>query len=378
MSTAVSQPGQQSLSDLAILATNSYELIVSLQDASGAYPASPTFSAYRGYSWFRDGAFIADGVSAIGGAESASRFFDWCSRTLLAQEAHIGVIVAAQAAGKPVTDAEMLATRFTFAGEPGDDEWWDFQLDGYGTWLWAVAAHAERHGLDLSRWRRAIELTVDYLCSSWSRPCFDWWEENADQVHVSTLGCIRAGLTAVLPVLDEARRSVAAAASETIAVTVAERGLSDGHLAKWLGSQEIDASLLAAVYPLSAFPASTSVGARTIEAVDARLNFDGGVHRYLKDTFYGGGQWPLLSCMLGLAFAASGRADRALEQLNWAAGALTPDGFLPEQVGDHLLDESMRQEWIDRWGTVATPLLWSHAMYIRLAVELEIATEVAE
>ena len=30
----------------------------------------------------------------------------------------------------------------------------------------------------------------------------------------------------------------------------------------------------------------------------------------------------------------------------------------------------MRQEWIDRWGPDATPLLWSHAMIIRLAVEL--------
>ena len=37
---------------------------------------------------------------------------------------------------------------------------------------------------------------------------------------------------------------------------------------------------------------------------------------------------------------------------------------------DHLLDPAFRQEWIDRWGTVATPLLWSHAMLLRLAVEL--------
>ena len=39
----------------------------------------------------------------------------------------------------------MLPTRFTFDGQPGSDPWWDFQLDGYGTWLWAVHAHAARH-----------------------------------------------------------------------------------------------------------------------------------------------------------------------------------------------------------------------------------------
>lgn len=376
MSTAVGQPAQQSLSELAALAKTSCELIVSLQAASGAYPASPTFSAYRGYSWFRDGAFIADGVSSYDDVDSASRFFDWCSQILLSREAEIRAIVQAQAAGSPVADSAMLATRFTLTGEPGADDWWDFQLDGYGTWLWAVAAHIERHGLSTERWQPAINLTVDYLASSWMRPCFDWWEENAERVHVSTLGCISGGLAAVLAGLDEARRASAQDVIDAIATTVVREGTTDGHLAKWLGSAEVDASLLASVYPLGAFPASTPLGAATIAAVDAQLNFGGGVHRYLADTFYGGGQWPLLSCMLGLAFAASGDRDRALDQLRWAASTVTPDGDMPEQVDHHLLDESMRQQWIDRWGTVATPLLWSHAMYIRLAVELGITSEV--
>jgi hypothetical protein len=44
--------------------------------------------------------------------------------------------------------------------------------------------------------------------------------------------------------------------------------------------------------------------------------------------------------------------------------------MLPEQVDGHLLAPEYRQEWIDRWGPVATPLLWSHAMVLRLAAEL--------
>ena len=93
----------------------------------------------------------------------------------------------------------MLPTRFTFDGATGDDEWWDFQLDGYGTWLWAVGEHARRHGVRCStRWRDAVEITVDYLVVSWDRPCFDWWEEHIEHVHVSTLGCIAAGLRAAV------------------------------------------------------------------------------------------------------------------------------------------------------------------------------------
>ncbi|CAN5403341.1 hypothetical protein BH11ACT5_BH11ACT5_28260 [soil metagenome] len=370
MTELASLAAGEELARLARLAGTSVELILSLQDASGAYPASPTFSAYRGYSWFRDGAFIADGMSAAGEAESASRFFDWCARILDARADQVAEIVRRAATGDPVPDNEMLATRFTFAGDEGADEWWDFQLDGYGTWLWAVVEHANRHGAGLDRWLPAVELSVDYLLSSWQRPCFDWWEERVDEVHVSTLGCIAAGLAAASPYLDEARVLAVRLAVHDIRSVIRTRGLTDGHLAKWLGSPEVDASLLSVIHPLDVFPADGSIGSSTIAAIDAQLNVGGGVHRYLADTFYGGGQWPLLSCMLGLTFSAAGERDRALEQLRWAASTATADGDLPEQVDEHLLDPGMRQEWIDRWGTVATPLLWSHAMYVRLAVEL--------
>lgn len=361
---------------LIALARSSYELILELQDASGAYPASPTFSAYTGYSWFRDGAFIADGVSSYGGVDSASRFFDWCSGILLDRADQVRHIVDAAAGPFPASDAEMLPTRFTFGGKEGDDDWWDFQLDGYGTWIWAAVEHAKRHGLDLGRWAGAIALSVEYLVSSWHRPCFDWWEESSDQVHVSTLGCISAGLRAAVRsgVLTERLQAEAETADADVQALIRERGTVDGHLVKWIGSRDVDGSLLAVLAPLAAIRPSSEVGLTTIRAVSSTLNVDGGVHRYLADTFYGGGQWPLLSCMLGLAYARSGARAAALRQLAWAAGTIGTDGSMPEQVGDHLLDPSRRDEWVRRWGPVAQPLLWSHAMYIRLAVELGITT----
>ncbi len=345
------------------LAETSVELILRLQDESGAYPASPTFSAYAGYSWFRDGAFIADAMSAAGAVDSADRFFDWCARILVSRRATVERVVAMAAIGEPVPDSEMLPARFTFDGRDGDDEWWDFQLDGYGTWLWAVAEHAKRHSLALDRWMPAIALTVDYLVSSWHRPCFDWWEESADRVHISTLGCIAAGLEAV---------GGADGVVREIRALMLGEGTVHGHLAKWLGSPEVDASLLAVIAPLRVVPASDPVAASTIAAVEAELTVDHGVHRYRADTFFGGGQWPLLSCFLGLGYAASGDPARAFEQLDWAARTASEGGAMPEQVDWHLLDPSREAEWIERWGPVARPLLWSHAMLIRLAVELDL------
>src|SRR5690606_3021118 len=153
--------------------------------------------------------------------------------------------------------------------------------------------------------------------------------------------------------------STAASASRLIL----EEGLVDGRLAKWLGATAVDASLLAVVYPMRVIEPTSAIGLSTIAAIDAELNVGGGVHRYRADTFFGGGQWPLLSCMLGLAFSAAGLPDRARGQLRWSAGTADDAGLMPEQVPDHLLDSSKRQEWVDRWGPVAKPLLWTHAMY---------------
>ena len=46
---------------------------------------------------------------------------------------------------------------------------------------------------------------------------------------------------------------------------------------------------------------------------------------------------------------------------------------MPEQVSGHLLAPGSFDEWVERWGPVASPLLWSHAMFVILAVELGIA-----
>lgn len=361
--------------DVAELSAFGHRLIQRLQTPEGAYPASPTFSAYAGYCWFRDGSFIADGVSAYGDERSATAFFDWCARVLTARADHIRWIVDETDAGRPPAGEHMLPARFTFDGRDGDDEWWDFQLDGYGTWLWALVGHAGRHGLDLAPWRAAAELTVDYLVSSWSRPCYDWWEEHSEAVHVSTLACVAAGLTAAVRsgIVDGTRAERATAASRAIGEVIADHGVRDGHLSKWLGVATVDGSLAAVIAPLGVVDPRSPLAAETVDALERQLTVDGGTHRYLGDTFFGGGQWPILSCFLGLAHAAAGDADRAVELLAWAASTATASLELPEQVDRHLIAPGMRQEWIDRWGTVATPLLWSHAMLIRLAVELDLA-----
>jgi GH15 family glucan-1,4-alpha-glucosidase len=361
------------------LAERSRALVLELQAPNGAYPASPVFSAYAGYCWFRDGAFIADGMSADGALDSATAFFDWCASVLERHRDRIVEVVEAAERGEPLSDERMLPARFTMDGELGQDEWWDFQLDGYGTWVWAAAAHAGRGGPALERWTAAIRLTVDYLLSSWSRPCYDWWEEHVERVHVSTLGCVAAGLAASADagVLTSETTARARSAIAEIGELIRAEGVRDGHLVKWLGADAVDGSLLALIEPLGVVGVTDPVALATADRVEADLGPGGGVHRYVLDTYYGGGQWPLLSCFLGLARVALGDRPAAERILDWVAATATADGDLPEQVDHHLLAPERRREWVDRWGPVASPLLWSHGMFLRLRAELAVTAGAA-
>ncbi|WP_299445911.1 glycoside hydrolase family 15 protein [uncultured Phycicoccus sp.] len=358
--------------DLVALARRSHAVIREHQHASGAYPASPTFSAYRGYAWLRDGGFTAEGMSRYGDLASVNAFHDWVDATLSARRDQVDELVALRAAGREVPRDLLLPTRFTLDGGDGTDEWWDFQTDGYGTWLWSVVTHARRHGLDPGRWRRGIEVAVDFVGAFWDRPCFDWWEEHDEQRHVSTLGAIVGGLEAVAGagVPDAARASTCRdVAARARALALAE-GVADGHLTKWLGSTAVDGSLPACVVPFGLVEVGSPLARGTVAAVARDLDADGGVHRFLADVFYGGGQWLLLSCLLGWNLAAQGDTEGARRLLDWVAAQAADSGEMPEQVGHHLLHPHTRAEWVERWGEVATPLLWSHGMYLVLADEL--------
>lgn len=353
---------------LVDLARRSHAVITQHQDAGGAYPASPSFSAYRGFAWLRDGSFTAEGISRYGDVESANRFHDWAAGVLTRRRSEVDALVVTRAGGELPPVERMLPTRFTFTGENGSDPWWDFQTDGYGMWLWAAVTHARRHGVDVSRWLPGFEVAVDYLLTSWDRPCYDWWEEHVEHRHVSTLGAIRGGLVAVADLLDADRRAASLAAAEEIHALVLAEGVVDGHLSKWFGASTVDGSLPSCVVPFGLVDGELAEA--TLTAVAADLDFDGGVHRFTADVFYGGGQWLLLSALLGWNLAARGDVPGALRHLRWIAAQADADGHLPEQVPHHLLHPGSRDEWVARWGPVASPLLWSHGMYLILADEL--------
>jgi isomaltose glucohydrolase len=345
------------------LAERSGDLLRMHQDPGGAWPASPSFAPYQ-YSWFRDGAFIAEGASAAGLHDEATRFHNWCHLVLEREAPAVDRVRTTLAAGERPTDAEYLPARYRLDGSRQVDDWWNFQVDGYGTWLWALERHLERTGLPAGTWEGGIEIAVGYLVATGTGTCRDWWEENRDRTHVTTLAGVAAGLAAAgrMGTLPDDLDALALGVADRCRALILERGTHDGRLAKWLDGADLDASLLAVGGLYDVLPLSHPLVVATVDEIERRLT-RGGVHRYENDTFYGGGQWPVLAALLAWHHARNGDLGRAAALLDWVVSVADSDLLLPEQVPP-LLAPDVLDEWLERWGPSAHPLVWSHGMFL--------------
>jgi GH15 family glucan-1,4-alpha-glucosidase len=341
----------------------SIAVIEANQAETGAFIASPNFPTYH-YSWFRDGSYIAYALDLAGKKERSRRFFDWATWAVAQRAEPAERAIAAGKAGIAPDQADLLETRYTVDGESGEEHWFNNQLDGFGTLLWAIGQHHALTGDKPAAWRPAVQLLARYLSALWRLPCADCWEEFPDKIHVATLAAIYGGLVAAAEWLDEPCFASEAAA---VRAFVREHGIVKRSLVKFLGADWVDASLIHAATPYRLLEVDDPAIVRTVERLEAELRFNGGgLHRYLEDNYYGGGEWILLTAYLGWYYVEQGERAKAEAIRTWIEAHATPDGELPEQVEDTLLMPEKMQPWIERWGPPAVPLVWSHAAYITL------------
>lgn len=378
------------------LVERSLEVILQYQDPSGAFPAAPGYPTYQ-YSWIRDGTFIADTLDRYGHHDAATAFHRWTARTIEQRRTRIDELAALEPRERP-PDRLILPTRYALDGSDPTPDWGNFQLDGYGFWLTGIARHLHATGSTPAPYIEAVRTVVDYLTLTCRLPCFDCWEEYPNRHHTTTLAAISKGLLDAADLLQDAEIAATASAllddlithgtnhdaltkfadpqptnaTRQIHTEPTEPAAVAGHEhpGKPLAPGAIDASALLVIGAFGPIAPTSPIAAATLAKIEADLVVDGGVRRYLGDEYYGGGLWVLLSGALATVLAERDEAGAARFVLTWIEAQADPLGNLPEQVPIALQYPDLYPPWVDRWGPIGRPLLWSHAMYLTAVAAL--------
>ncbi len=365
---------------------HSIETILNNQDGGGAFVACPSFPTYQ-YCWLRDGSFIAHAMDLVGQFESAEKFFRWVGITILRYSAKVTVLEEQLKSGKRPDQKGILNARFTLEGmeENVESAWGNFQIDGYGTWLWALAEHVRLSGNTtlLKELYESIQITLRYLKLVWKLPNYDCWEEHPEYLHPYSLATTYAGFDSIAFLVRTGQMDAGPVAVEELASQVKDfilkYAVQDGRMVKHVRPAQalefprpimqsgVDASLIGIAVPYNVLPLDDPLMQATIQAIETHLyRPEGGVYRYKADVYYGGGEWLLLTAWLGWYYAATGKIEQAESLRAWIESQADGDGHLAEQVSGHTLAPEHLEPWQNKWGPVASPLLWSHAMYIIL------------
>lgn len=310
----------------------------------------------------------------IGHVESCHRFIRWVNNVIVRQRETVEKLSIWQEHHPGAIPPEhlILPTRYTMNGAVGEDEDWpNFQIDGYGTWLWLVSEYvnAVNDRTVLQECREGISLTITYLSGLWQLPNYDCWEEYSDRIHLSTLACVGGGLQKISGFSEFAS---AGSLAKEITAFIYSQIADDGYFPKNVGSHQVDSSLLWLSLPFDMVPEDSPEMRKTVQVIEESL-LSGGLKRYSTDTYYGGGRWVLLSAWLGWYYCRTGRRESARSILDWIISTAGPEGDLPEQVPEQVTDPYFIRRWQKLWGDSAIPLLWSHAMYIVFIKEFEVS-----
>jgi GH15 family glucan-1,4-alpha-glucosidase len=346
----------------------SIDAIMRNQSASGAIVASPDFAQYH-FCWLRDGSFSAFALDRAGEHEASARYHAWVNDAIGGISGIIDDVIERMLRGDDPDPTIMPPARFALDGTSVIDDWPNFQIDGYGTWLWSLGQHlVESNQATLPKeLRSSVARAARYLATFALTPCYDVWEENGSAVHTSTLACVYGGLTTAARLLDD----LGLLESAALVKARLNSAVINGVFVKSSDNSDVDASELWLLAPFGAVSVDDRTFAETVATIEDRLTLDGGIRRYSTDVYFGSGAWPVLTASLGWYAVMAGDVEKAKRCLAWVAEHIDGAGLLGEQYGGERRDAPHYDEWVARWGPPARNLTWSYAMYVVLMIAID-------
>jgi GH15 family glucan-1,4-alpha-glucosidase len=348
---------------------NSVDSILRLQSENGAFIASPDFAEYH-YSWLRDGSFCAYALDRAGEHDASRRFHSWASAAIEGISSIIDDVVRRHERAERLDPSHMPPARFALDGSTVTDDWPNFQIDGYGTWLWSLGQHLLITGESEvpTEFVASVQRAGRYLASFALSPCYDVWEESGSALHTSTLACVYGGLTTAARLLtDFELLERALEVKERLRLSSVQLGM----YAKSNENSDVDASTLWLSTPFRVVEPTDPSFSRTVARIEEELSLSGGIRRYPTDIYFGSGAWPVLTASLGWHLLTVGDLEGARRCHEWISERFDEEGRLGEQFGGELRDAPHYEEWVERWGPPAQDLTWSHAMYVVLSIAIE-------
>jgi len=260
-----------------------------------------------------------------------------------------------------------------------------FQPDQTGTLLWAIHEYGNKNKAPLLA-EKIIKKSTDGLINIWNKDHFkifaeDPWEERI--AHPRFKNNLTYSLSACAVGLEKANEMIPNRKAKEVADQM--RDLIEGEaydkkagyfLRRFggtvAGDKNIDASLLALVWPFEIIKAKDPRMISTVKAIEDNITDNKGVYRYQLDEYegeiedvdlhykMGAGAWPLLTFWMSIIQNKMGNREKAEKYFWLVLDQLDKDLLIPEQIfskGDPRIG--------------VKPLLWSHAMFIHAAAELD-------
>lgn len=344
------------------LCERSIDVLHALQDAeTGALMAAAEVDPHSqisggyGYSWPRDGAYLATALGAFGYHDRAQQYFRFLTDTQ--------------------DQSGTWWQRYLATGHAGPS-WGRIQIDEPATVIAAAFLHFKRTRDFL--WLEGIWPTLKnglrFLEEFHSEgeqlgsPSFDLWEERQG-IHAYSLAAVSAAFTtgALLAgeLMETDLQTKYSELGERMATRIIEKFVPENgtiHRSHVIGrwgenywDQTTDVSMLGLILPFRILPKRHPTAQKILESIRSKLwnAPTGGTCRYEKDHYRGGNPWILCTLWLASVELSLENYTEAREAFQWVLTKSTSLGFLPEQVHK----ETGMPYWV-------IPLAWSHAMFL--------------
>lgn len=366
-------PGQPLLQQIKnprvqMLTQRSIEVLMALQDGeTGALVAAAEVDPHSrvsggyGFSWPRDGAYLANALGAAGFHDRVEKYFEFCRTTQDPSGAWF--------------------QRYLTTGHAGPS-WGRIQIDEPATVIAAAWLHFRRTQdmFWLERIWPTMKQGLAFLEHFHADPhpmghdSHDLWEERMG-VHAYSLAAVAAafmtGASMAGELADRELQTRYHGMANKMTKLLRENFITDhGPLRRaWVTDgrgghwwdETPDASLLGLINPFGILHKRDTAAQRIIKMAHERLwsHPVGGIIRYPGDHYRGGNPWILTTLWLAMVDMSLGNTDQARELFQWCVSKATPLGMLAEQVHR----ETGKPFWV-------IPLGWSHAMFLLFVTDV--------